>query len=176
MTSHDGTPTRPTDWPMAAGNFLTGLAAASAVQAVIDLLYWYGGHWYFFGIGMRRILTGDVLHPLDSFAASLFGLAAFTAAASLLPALAVVAFCRWRNIKGPMAYMAGGALTGAIGAQASVSNPLDSIAFMYVVPLAFSGIASGYVFWRVGIRAIERHMLYPTRVPPAGPSEEAKTR
>lgn len=158
MTSHGATPMRPTDWPTVAGHFLKGLAAASAVQAVIDLLYWYGGHWYFFGIGMRRILTGDVPHPLDRFAASLFGLTAFTAAASLLPALAVAAFCRWRNIKGPTAYMAAGALTGAIGAQASISNPLDRIAFIYVVPLAFSGIVSGYVFWRVGIRAIEGDM------------------
>ncbi|ASY65465.1 hypothetical protein SJ05684_b44830 (plasmid) [Sinorhizobium sojae CCBAU 05684] len=138
---------------MIGANFLAGLAAASVLQAAIDLLFWYGAHWYF--LGANPLLAGHVLHPLDSFAASLFGLAAFTAAASLLPALSVVAFCRRRDIKGPMAYMTGGALTGVIGVLASVSNPFASHVLVYAAPLALSGIASGYVFWRVGIRAIE---------------------
>jgi hypothetical protein len=151
------TPTRPADWPMVARYFLTGLATASLLQAVIDLLYWYGAHWYF--LGTKRLLTGDVLHPLDSFPASLVGLTAITAAVSLLPAVAVMAFCRWRSIKGPAAYVAGGALTGIIGVLANVSDPLAWTAMVYAAALALSGFASGYVFWRVGIRPLERDML-----------------
>lgn len=153
MTGHHTIPTREIDWPKVAGNFLTGLVAASLLQAAIDLLFWYGAHWYF--LGAKRLLAGQFLHPLDSFMASLFGLTAFTAAASLLPALAVMAICRRRDIKGPTAYMTGGALTGVISVLASVSNPWASYVIVYAVPLALSGVASGYIFWRRGVRAVE---------------------
>lgn len=136
-------------WALFATHFAFGLAVASLVQAAIDLVYWYGAQWFF--VGTTRFFQGDVLHPMDSFAQSIVGMTAITAAVALVPALVLTAICRRQGIRGPITYMIGGALTGVSGVLAIVSNPFHGIVTVYAAGLGFSGAVGGYVFWRAGI-------------------------
>ncbi|KXF75124.1 hypothetical protein ATN84_20835 [Paramesorhizobium deserti] len=139
-------------WPTLAKHFAFGLAIASSVQAVIDLFYWYTAQWFF--IGSERFLAGDALAPMDSFVESLIIMTAITAATAFLPALALTAFCRWRGIPGPAAYVIGGALTGVMAVLVTVSDPFHQAAAVYAAGLGISGAASGYIFWRASLHGI----------------------
>ncbi|PRD42956.1 hypothetical protein C5748_14430 [Phyllobacterium phragmitis] len=55
---------------------------------------------------------------------------------------------------GPITYMIGGALTGAVGVLATASNPFHDIVAVYAAGLGFSGAVGGHVFWRAGIRRL----------------------